>query len=201
MKTVEFHLVPESNFGTPVKGDTLFGHLCWQFARDPGLLGCSLSELLAAYETDPFLIVSTAFPAFMVDGKRKLVLRRPPGAGFFAQAPVAGNKAAAERKAIDERKERKKRVFEVVSASQPFPIMDQDPWRGEASRHICSKAYRTGHPEATPGQERFPSPQLHFPFVRNNWYRTVGTVLDRRNLFSTGVAFGGVHWYPRGVGD
>ena len=34
----EVILRPQSLFGTPLAGDTLFGHLCWQFAMDAGLL-------------------------------------------------------------------------------------------------------------------------------------------------------------------
>ena len=53
---------PGSAFGTPLKGDTLFGHLCWAIANRCG--EDRLVNLLAGY-TDgrPFAVVSDAFPS------------------------------------------------------------------------------------------------------------------------------------------
>lgn len=62
MKTYEITIKPLSGFGTPLKGDTLFGHICWQAAYDDTLFGKSLDELLADYASNPFLIVSSAYP-------------------------------------------------------------------------------------------------------------------------------------------
>lgn len=62
MKTYEITIKPLSGFGTPLKGDTLFGHICWQAAYDKGLFGKSIDELLADYASNPFLIVSSAYP-------------------------------------------------------------------------------------------------------------------------------------------
>lgn len=62
MKTFEITLKPLSGFGTPLKGDTLFGHICWQAAYDKKLFGMDITELLADYAANPFLIVSSAFP-------------------------------------------------------------------------------------------------------------------------------------------
>ncbi len=62
MKTYEITLKPVSGFGTPLKGDTLFGHICWQAAYDASLFGTSIDELLADYSEKPFLTVSSAFP-------------------------------------------------------------------------------------------------------------------------------------------
>lgn len=62
MKTYEITIKPISGFGTPLKGDTLFGHLCWQAAYDETLFGMSLNKLLADYGANPFVIVSSAYP-------------------------------------------------------------------------------------------------------------------------------------------
>lgn len=62
MKTYEIIIKPISGFGTPLKGDTLFGHICWQAAYDETLLGMGIAQLLSDYATNPFLIVSSAFP-------------------------------------------------------------------------------------------------------------------------------------------
>ncbi|WP_151899682.1 hypothetical protein MLC52_09870 [Sulfurimonas sp. NW15] len=52
-------ITPTSNFATTLKGDTLFGQICWairyQFSED------RLNKLLNNYETNPFLIVSDGF--------------------------------------------------------------------------------------------------------------------------------------------
>ena len=53
---------PSSAFGTPLKGDTLFGHLCWAIANRYG--EAQLASLLAGYtEGRPFAVVSDAFPS------------------------------------------------------------------------------------------------------------------------------------------
>ena len=62
MRRIRVRIRPESAFGTPMRGDTLFGQLCWsarhRFGED------RLRGLLAGYaEGRPFLVVSDAFPA------------------------------------------------------------------------------------------------------------------------------------------
>lgn len=62
MKTYEITIRPLSGFGTPLKGDTLFGHICWQAVYDESLFGKSIDKLLADYEGNPFIVVSSAYP-------------------------------------------------------------------------------------------------------------------------------------------
>ena len=53
---------PLSDFGTPVVGDTLFGHLCWALRWRHG--SERLAEWLLGYGSgSPFAVVSDAFPA------------------------------------------------------------------------------------------------------------------------------------------
>ena len=55
-------ITPLSAFGTPPKGDTLFGQLCWALRSRHGV--DRLTELLDGYTTGrPFAVVSDAFPA------------------------------------------------------------------------------------------------------------------------------------------
>lgn len=68
MKIYEITIKPSSGFGTPLKGDTIFGHFCWQIAYDSKLIGRSLEELLLNYDTAPFAIFSSMYPKF-VEGK------------------------------------------------------------------------------------------------------------------------------------
>ncbi len=73
MKTFEITLTPLSGFGTPLKGDTLFGYICWQAAYNEKLFGMNLETLLSDYLVNPFLIISSAF--FKIDNY--YVLKRP----------------------------------------------------------------------------------------------------------------------------
>ena len=54
-------LSPETAFGTPLVGDTLFGQICWGIAEQYG--ETRLEACLQGYTADhPFLVVSDAFP-------------------------------------------------------------------------------------------------------------------------------------------
>jgi len=59
MRLYKTTLTPLSNFATTLRGDTLFGQLCWairySFGED------RLIELLSSYKDKPFLIVSDGF--------------------------------------------------------------------------------------------------------------------------------------------
>ncbi len=59
MRLYKTTITPKSNFSTPLKGDTLFGQLCWSIRFIFGKK--RLNELLSDYDKDPFLIVSDAF--------------------------------------------------------------------------------------------------------------------------------------------
>jgi len=62
MKLYKVTITPTSNFATTLKGDTLFGQICWaifyKFGKE------KLAELLDDYREgkEPFLVVSDAFP-------------------------------------------------------------------------------------------------------------------------------------------
>ena len=61
MEHFRLAIEPQSAFATPLRGDTLFGHLCWAL-RD-GLGESRLRELLQGYTEDrPFAVVSDPFP-------------------------------------------------------------------------------------------------------------------------------------------
>jgi CRISPR-associated protein Csm4 len=65
MKTCRLTLRPLTQFGTPLAGDTLFGHLCWAVRERHGER--RLAELLQGYtDGQPFAAVSDAFPAGML---------------------------------------------------------------------------------------------------------------------------------------
>lgn len=61
MKTYRITLNLKSAFATPLKGDTLFGQLCWAIRNRLG--EDRLNELLDGYTSgQPFAVVSDAFP-------------------------------------------------------------------------------------------------------------------------------------------
>jgi len=77
MKTYVVKIRPESSFGTPVKGDTLFGAFCWQVAENPSLLQGGLDRWIADYSERPFALFSSAYPLLASGEDRAYALRRP----------------------------------------------------------------------------------------------------------------------------
>jgi CRISPR-associated protein Csm4 len=72
----EILIRPTSSFGTSLKGDTLFGHFCWQIAKDQELLNGSLDEWISRYPEEPFAVFATAWPR--LDAQRvTYALKRP----------------------------------------------------------------------------------------------------------------------------
>lgn len=59
MKLYKTTISPESNFATTLRGDTLFGQMCWSIVHTFGEE--RLKELLHVYDEKPFLIVSDGF--------------------------------------------------------------------------------------------------------------------------------------------
>lgn len=95
MKLYRIDIEPTGGFYTPLKGDTLFGTLCWAVAERFGEQ--RLTELLTGYtENKPFCVVSDAFPAGCLP---KPVLPFP----YFKQANDKAEPDAKERKKFKKR--------------------------------------------------------------------------------------------------
>ncbi len=77
MKTYEIVIKPLSGFGTPLKGDTIFGQFCWQMNYNQQPMDKSLDNLLAKYQTEPFVVFSSAFPRFCGGDICYYALKRP----------------------------------------------------------------------------------------------------------------------------
>jgi CRISPR-associated protein Csm4 len=60
-RVYRFRIVPKTAFASPLRGDMLFGQLCWMLRWTEG--EARLKERLAGYGASPFLVVSDAFPA------------------------------------------------------------------------------------------------------------------------------------------
>ncbi len=78
MELYEIVIRPEGPFGTPIRGDTLFGQFCWQVAYDPSLAQGGLSSNIEHYKERPFVVFSSAFPRFETKtGKVVYAFKRP----------------------------------------------------------------------------------------------------------------------------
>jgi len=77
LKRYEITIKPLSMFGTPLKGDTLFGQFCWQAAYDNQLLDGGLEKWIACYGERPFAVFSSAWPKAVRDGRSFYALKRP----------------------------------------------------------------------------------------------------------------------------
>lgn len=111
LKLFEITLKPTSGFGTPLKGDTLFGHVCWQAAYDSALLNGGLDRWVACYEERPFLVCSSAWPKFY-DGSNKIsyAVKRPDlPPSFLFHSSVHDKKASME-----ERKQNQKQKWLIL---------------------------------------------------------------------------------------
>jgi len=76
MRIYAITIKPQSPFGTPLKGDTIFGQFCWQTAEHGGLLSKGLDHWIACYHERPFAVFSSAWPK--IDDQGGFVaIRRP----------------------------------------------------------------------------------------------------------------------------
>lgn len=118
MKLYEATIKPLSSFGTPLMGDTIFGHFCWQVAYDQGLLNGGLNRWIACYEERPFAVFSSAWPKLSKNSTR-YALRKPalPGAIFHPER-VGEDK----KKLIADRKELLKKQWMVVGRDLAFSL-------------------------------------------------------------------------------
>ena len=115
MKVYEIIIKPLSGFGTPLKGDTIFGHFCWQVAYDSTLLGKTLDELLTNYHSKPFAIFSSAYPKFYFGTKSYYAMKTPslPLEKMF-------NLEGGKRQMIEMRKDYKAKQWMVLNGNEGF---------------------------------------------------------------------------------
>lgn len=77
MKLFEFIIKPKSAFETELRGDTLFGQLCWEFVSDESLLSETFDATFKKYDSSPFLVVSSAYITASLDGRRAYLFNKP----------------------------------------------------------------------------------------------------------------------------
>jgi len=106
VKLFEITIKPALSFATPLKGDTLFGHFCWQAAYDPGLLNGGLEKWISLYRSKPYAVFSTAFPKFFDNSKCWYALRKPnlPLSAYISEHDVNKSDAIKKRKKAKKKK-------------------------------------------------------------------------------------------------
>jgi len=123
MKMYAIIIRPQSPFGTPPKGDTLFGQFCWQAAEDPGLLDKGLDHWLAGYHESPFAVFSSAWPLLRTEQQTWIALPRP-------SVTDRKNAPANRREKIEHHKALKKRKWLLVDFTLSCD-MDADRWKND----------------------------------------------------------------------
>lgn len=110
MQILRFTLCPQTAFGTPLAGDTLFGQLCWILRRRLG--NDWLTERLADYRGigHPFLVMSDALP------RGFLPLPAVPSA-YWAERKETDHK---EKKEVDRKALKKKRWLPLEELKSDF---------------------------------------------------------------------------------
>lgn len=110
MKLCEIRIKPKSFFGTPLKGDTIFGHFCWQAKYDPDLLNGGLDYWISRYGEKPFAVFSSAWPVIKKSGDIVYAVKRPDyPLKFFSKS-----ESQDRRKFYEERKEKLKKRWMLV---------------------------------------------------------------------------------------
>ena len=96
---------PDSLFGTPLAGDTLFGNLCWQFALDESLLTVPFSDCVDRYTETPFLVVSSAIPKIRLNNADGYALPCPDLTLFAnSDTPISLSEKLEKRKIMKKNK-------------------------------------------------------------------------------------------------
>lgn len=121
MELYEITLQPQSGFGTPLKGDTIFGHFCWQAAHDPQLLEQGLEKQLSRYSENPFAVFSSAYPKTEDKGSSYFLKRPDISMEYFGSFKSLGKKEK-----INQAKEMKKKKWMHTDASLGINLQQND---------------------------------------------------------------------------
>jgi CRISPR-associated protein Csm4 len=134
LKLYEIILKPLSGFGTMLKGDTLFGHFCWQVAYDPTLLDGGLQKWISRYGEKPFVVFSSAWPKIEDNGKFFYALKRPDMPISFLFPTPKGNK----KETFEQLKENKKKKWMKIDESLS---LDLNSVEYLTNKDIAERAY------------------------------------------------------------
>jgi len=104
-------LKPRSPFGTPLVGDTIFGHFCWQAVEDPQLLDGGLDYWIEKYPEHPFAVFSSAWPKVVNDQDIHFAIKRPDIPLTWLGDPEGTSDC---KKYLEDRKRNKKRKWLLI---------------------------------------------------------------------------------------
>ena len=106
MAIYELRVKPKSSFGTPFRGDTIFGQVC-QIISELKPDNINLSELLENYDKDPFIVVSSAVPYFKFKDNFYYIFKAPNLPNYFFKI----DKNIDKKTLIKKRKDFKKKIY------------------------------------------------------------------------------------------
>lgn len=121
MKLYGISLRPSSGFGTSLKGDTLFGHFCWQAAYDPKLLNGGLDKWIACYGEKPFAVFSSSVP-YLPGKAAPFAVKKPDLPRQFLFRVDAAKQSKEEQ--IRTRKENNKKKWLLLDKSLSINLSD-----------------------------------------------------------------------------
>lgn len=188
MKFYEITIAPLSGFGTLLKGDTLFGHICWQAAYNDDLLNGGLEKRISAYSENPFAVFSSAFPKLNRPSPC-YALKRPD----VPQSLLFSIKEEDRVRQLETIKEKKKKKWMLADESLNPDISEADfltdkelfeEIAEQASEEIRRITEKADHP----GELTIPFSQPHNTINR----RTGTTGKDAFAPYSQDI----VHYYP-----
>lgn len=120
MKLYEITIRPDGWFGTPLKGDTIFGHFCWQAAYDPALLNGGLDKWIAKYPERPFAVFSSAWPRLSDAGSRYAVRKPDIPLSFLFPA----SKTVGRCEQMESRKEKARLKWMLLAENLSITLKD-----------------------------------------------------------------------------
>ena len=173
MKLYEITIQPTSGFGTPLKGDTIFGHFCWQAGYDPELIEGGLQKQLDIYHERPFAIFSSAVPKIEADNSYAFKMPALPMSMLF---PTIKDR----RKRLTASKENKKKKWIINDCKKSMDFESADYL---TDSELCQKTASVRKNETGKPKILFSQPHntinrltdttgkdMFAPYTRNNTY-------------------------------
>jgi CRISPR-associated protein Csm4 len=146
LKLFEIEIYPQSGFGTPLKGDTLFGHFCWQAAYSPDILNGGLDRWIASYDEKPFAVFSSAFPRL----QNQYAIKKPDlPPSFFVPSKDSDCESFQDR--IKEIKKKKWLLVDVPGENKKIKIKSL-----EEEKFLTNGEFLKKQREEVPASEELP---------------------------------------------